>query len=110
MPYSTIPFKREKNTIRLMIGIYCRGHHHAKKEVCGTCMVMLHHAMACIDRCPYQKENKPVCGLCPTQCFDADKLRQFKHVMSYAGPRMLMAHPILSMLHCLDALKTVRRG
>jgi Nitrous oxide-stimulated promoter len=65
--------------------------------------------MECIDRCPYREGTKPVCGLCPAQCFDAARLQQFKQVMSYAGPRMLMVHPILTMLHFFDTLRTVRK-
>jgi len=64
--------------------------------------------MKCIDECPFLETSKPVCGLCRTQCFEQTMLKQFTQVMRYAGPRMLVFHPVLAILHFFDALKTKR--
>ena len=92
-----------------MIEIYCRGHSHAGLPVCERCEQVLRYAMECIEACPFGEETKPVCGLCPTQCFDAARLAQFRRVMGYAGPRMLVSHPVLAVLHFFDALGKAHR-
>src|SRR4051812_25539357 len=105
LPNNRTRTEREKKTIQRMIGIYCRGHRHTKTALCGNCGRLLQYAMKCIDECPCQEKDKPVCGLCPTQCFDTGMLKHFTQVMRYAGPRMLVSHPVLAVLHFLDALQ-----
>lgn len=100
--------EREKKTIQCMIAIYCQGHRHTKIALCGNCGHLFQYAMKCIDECPYLETNKPVCGLCLSQCFEQAILKQFTQIMRYAGPRMLLLHPVLSIQHFFDALKARR--
>ncbi len=97
--------RREKNTMRKMIDIYCRGHHGRDRKLCADCGQLLEYAMQCIDRCPF-REEKPVCGKCPVHCYKPVMREQIRRVMRYAGPRMLIRHPVLTVLHHLDGLKT----
>ena len=105
MAINSIHIQREKLTIRHMIGISCRGNRHAASGICADCSAILTYAQERIERCPYHESTKPACGLCRTNCFTADMHRQFARIMRYAGPRMLLYHPILTMAHLRDALR-----
>jgi hypothetical protein len=36
-------------------------------------------------------------------CYRAQQRERIRRVMRYSGPRMLLAHPLLALLHLLDA-------
>ncbi|MHC1697467.1 MAG: nitrous oxide-stimulated promoter family protein [Geobacteraceae bacterium] len=92
---------REKLTIRKMARIYCKAHHQTKEGLCEECQALLSYALERIDRCPYQ-EGKPVCSACPIHCYAPAMREKVRQVMRYAGPRMLLRHPILSLQHLLE--------
>ncbi len=108
MPTENERIEREKKTIRRMIGIYCRGLHHTRNIPCPQCGQLLDYAMGCIDRCPF-REDKPTCGKCPVHCYKPDMREQVRRVMRYAGPRMMLYHPILTFMHYLDAMARTRK-
>ena len=54
-----------------------------------------------LEKCPYG-ETKPTCANCPIHCYQPHRREQIKKVMAYAGPRMLLTHPILAIRHMLD--------
>jgi hypothetical protein len=54
-----------------------------------------------LDRCRFGKD-KPTCAKCPVHCYQSDRREQIKAVMRYAGPRMMLEHPWLSLWHLLD--------
>ncbi len=58
-----------------------------------------------LAKCPYGEE-KPTCQKCPIHCYTRDKREQMQEVMRFAGPRMLLSHPILAVRHLLDEKKT----
>jgi hypothetical protein len=64
--------------------------------------------MSRLDRCPYFP-NKPTCANCPTHCYKPDMREQVRAVMRYAGPRMLIKHPILAVFHLIDGKLDKRR-
>lgn len=97
--------EREKLTIRHMIAIYCRGHRHSASGICGDCTSILRYAYERVDMCPYNGTVKPACGLCRTNCFTPGMHGLFHSIMRYAGPRMMVRHPILTMLHFWDAVR-----
>ena len=97
--------EREKLTIRLMINLYCAGHRHSASGICADCTSILMYAYDRIEMCPFNGSPKPACGLCRTNCFTADMYRQFAQIMRYAGPRMMLCHPFLTMAHIWDAVK-----
>jgi hypothetical protein len=95
---------RERETIRIMIGMYCRRRHRAAEMLCTECGLLLAYAMERIDRCPYGYA-KPACTNCPIHCYRPEMREQIRRVMRYAGPRMLPAHPILTVRHWIDAYR-----
>ncbi len=99
---------REKKTISKMIGIYCRHRHGRADDLCAECGHLRDYAMQCIDRCPF-REDKPVCGKCPVHCYEPDMRDRIRRVMRYSGPRMMMYHPVLTVMHHLDGMKTPPR-
>jgi hypothetical protein len=97
---------REKKTIKRMIGICCRDRHHSQRTMCPECRQLLEYAMERSDRCPYGV-NKPTCGKCPIHCYEPAMRERIRSIMRYAGPRMLIYHPVLAILHFLDGQKRV---
>jgi len=93
--------RREKQTVRAMVGIYCRAHHDAAEPPCAACRDLLDYAACRLDRCPFGAE-KPTCVNCPIHCYKPAMRDQMREVMRYSGPRMLLRHPILAIRHLLD--------
>ncbi len=101
----SLRIKREKYTIKVLIGIYCNAHHGTKKgELCEYCEDLLNYSYQRIDRCVF-KDEKPACQNCPVKCYKPNYKEAIKVVMRYAGPRMLLRYPILTLLHFKDQLK-----
>lgn len=99
--------RREKRTISIMIGMYCRAHHDpAGGGLCAQCDALHAYAMQRIDKCPYCLA-KPTCANCPIHCYKPDRREEVRRVMRYAGPRMLKRHPVLAILHTIDGFRTV---
>jgi hypothetical protein len=90
-----------------MVQIYCADHHVAADGVlCEECGEFLHYAQRRLEKCPYG-EDKPVCAKCPIHCYKAVQREQARMIMRYAGPRMMLRHPWLSLTHMLDKLRRV---
>ena len=90
---------QEKQTIRQMIEIYCRGKHHGGGDLCGACRELLAYAEAKLDRCPHKQ--KPACKDCEIHCYAPEKRLAIQAVMRYAGPRMLLRRPLAAITHIL---------
>jgi len=101
---------REKLTIRHMVEIYCRGQRHSATGICADCGEMIRYAHERIEACPYVAQSKPACGLCRTNCFTPEMHRHFTQIMRYAGPRMMVRHPVLTVAHLWDAVRGRRKG
>ncbi len=95
---------REKQTIASMIDLYCRGQHNPQAGLCTECTAIRDYAFCRLDRCPFGSE-KPACAKCPIHCYKPEMRAKVKAVMRYAGPRMILRHPVLSLLHQLDCLR-----
>lgn len=93
--------QRERRTIRIMIEIYCRDHHHPAEVLCADCQQLARYATQRIEKCPFQAD-KPTCARCPIHCYKPGMREQVRQVMRYAGPRVVMTHPVLAMLHFVD--------
>ncbi|MGD2103939.1 MAG: nitrous oxide-stimulated promoter family protein [Anaerolineae bacterium] len=96
---------REKKTVEAMIRIACRGRHGARDELCEGCERLLHYALKRLDRCPFQA-GKPTCAECPIHCYRPFERERIQVVMRYAGPRMPLRHPFLTIGHMLDGLRS----
>jgi len=95
---------RELETIAAMVRIYCRGHRHEREhraELCSECAALFEYATRRLERCVFG-DAKPTCANCVVHCYSADMRERVRVVMRWAGPRMLLRHPILSIRHQLD--------
>ncbi len=96
---------RERLTINKMIGIYCADHHGGGDEhLCAECAEFRSYAEKRLQKCPYG-EDKPTCANCPIHCYKPARRAQVRKIMRYAGPRMLLRHPVLAITHQLDGLR-----
>ena len=96
--------RREEKTIAAMVGLYCRDHHDTKAELCAECNTLLAYARKRLEHCPYQ-ERKSTCAKCPIHCYKPEMREKVQTVMRYAGPRMLLRHPLLAVFHLIDGWK-----
>lgn len=96
--------RREKKTLRAMLSISCGAKHGGKAALCGECQTLLAYAEERIDKCPFLPE-KPTCAKCPVHCYLPARREEMRQVMRYAGPRMLLRHPLLTLQHSLDEVR-----
>lgn len=95
---------REHHTLEAMLGIYCRDHHDGAKGLCAECTDLRDYAFARLMRCPFQPD-KPACSKCTVHCYKPEMRERIRQVMQYAGPRMLVRHPVLAVAHIWDKRK-----
>lgn len=114
VPYSRIwigmqkkHLAREKLTMTKMVGIYCSDHHESKGELCASCARFLEYAERRLQKCPYG-DDKPTCANCPVHCYKPERKAEARKIMRYAGPRMLLRHPLLTIAHQLDGFRQAR--
>lgn len=91
---------RELATIRAMIRMYCRNQ-HARDGLCGDCAALDAYASRRLERCVFGAA-KPTCANCTVHCYCDDMRERVRTVMRYAGPRMLLRHPVLAIAHMTD--------
>ena len=89
--------EQEKQTVEQMIRLYCR-----KKEgnetLCLQCREVLEYAHARLSRCPFG-EKKGTCRLCTIHCYKPEMRERMREIMRWAGPRMLLYHPVAAIRH-----------
>jgi len=106
---------RELKTIEAMVRMYCRGHAHGEGDVlCSACAELADYAARRLERCVFG-DAKPACSHCVVHCYSAGMRERIRVVMRWAGPRMLLRHPLLAMAHLMDERRPVpslpvRRG
>ena len=98
--------KREHDTLTCMTQIYCTDHHEHKDGLCGDCSKLMAYSEIRLAKCPYG-DAKPTCAKCPIHCYKKEKRDHVREVMSYAGPRMPLRHPIQALTHVFDKLRRV---
>ncbi|MBW1792406.1 MAG: nitrous oxide-stimulated promoter family protein [Deltaproteobacteria bacterium] len=96
--------QREASTIEAMIRIYCRHHHGTNSELCKECDLLLQYALVRLKKCPFQ-EKKTTCGKCPIHCYKPGMRKKIQEVMRYVGPRMVLHHPIMGIMHIVDGFR-----
>ncbi|MBY6187463.1 nitrous oxide-stimulated promoter family protein [Marinobacter hydrocarbonoclasticus] len=99
----------EFRTIAHMMQIYCKGNCgtvERQQGLCSCCRELLDYAEKKLDRCPYG-DTKPTCAKCPIHCYKPEPKERIRQVMRYAGPRMLLRHPIEAIRHLLDERRPV---
>jgi hypothetical protein len=96
--------EREKRTFEAMLNIYCSDQHQGDGGLCAECSQMLDYAQHRLTTCPFQ-QAKPACNHCEVHCYAAEMRNRVKEVMRYAGPRMTLRYPLLSLLHLFDKFR-----
>ena len=96
--------KRERKTIEAMIALYCRKQHGSNGALCEECATLADYARQRLEKCPFGDE-KPTCVKCPIHCYKPACRAQVQEVMRYAGPRLLLRRPVLTIRHLLDERK-----
>lgn len=91
--------QEEKKNVRAMIYLYCNKHHHSKfNQLCEECDDLLQFAMKRLTMCRFG-EKKTTCERCPKHCYPKNYKHKIKQVMRFAGPRMIIHHPIMAFKH-----------
>ncbi len=90
--------EREYATVAVMIRLYCRAKHGAKDGLCPDCADLLGYARERLSRCPFGSD-KPTCAKCPVHCYRPAERERIRAVMRYAGPRMILHHPVAALRH-----------
>jgi hypothetical protein len=101
--------QREWHTMQVMVDIFCRGHEHPRATgagLCLDCQGFLDYAERRLEKCPYGPE-KPTCARCPIHCYKPQPRQLARDIMRYAGPRMLLRHPWLTVTHFADKARRV---
>lgn len=96
--------QREERTVEAMIRLYCQDQHGTQGELCDECNELLEYARLRLERCSFGA-GKPACQQCPVHCYQPRKREQVRQVMRYAGPRMMLRHPVLAVLHLVDMIR-----
>lgn len=101
--------EREKRVVSQMISLYCRAHHsasersgraHCGEAVCPSCAELDAFAVRRTGLCP-RMATKTSCDRCASHCYPAEVRRRIREVMRYAGPRMLLVHPVAAVRHLI---------
>lgn len=92
---------RELKTIEVMLRIACRDRHHTAAGLCADCAGLYEYAAKRLALCPYGAE-KPTCANCRIHCYGKRQREQVRDTMRYAGPRMMLRHPYLAIMHVVD--------
>ena len=99
--------EREKETVTLMIRLYCRKK-HGGKERCPECAELDAYARLRSDKCPFM-ETKTFCSNCKVHCYKKDMREKIREVMRFSGPRMIFHHPIMAIRHVIESKKEKKR-
>ena len=100
--------QEERKTVREIVKIYCRGHHHDREaghELCPDCEAIAAYADIRITKCP-RMAVKTFCSVCPIHCYAKPQRELILTIMRYSGPRMLLHHPLMALRHILIQWRT----
>lgn len=100
--------EREKETVSLMIRLYCRKNHHTKDGLCEECSELNEYARLRSDKCPFM-ETKTFCSNCRVHCYRPEMRGKIKAVMRFSGPRMIFSHPVMAVRHVVESRREKRR-
>lgn len=101
--------EREKRTISQMVALYCADHHDAGartersysgEPLCAACRALDEYCVLRTERCR-SMAVKTNCEECGNHCYAAKQREAIRGVMRYAGPRMLLHHPVAAVRHLL---------
>ena len=91
--------EEEQRIVEQMIKLYCR-HKEGHEVLCPDCRALMEYALRRVERCRFGSD-KPTCRKCPIHCYRPDMKERIRGVMRWAGPRMLIYHPMAALKHML---------
>ena len=94
--------ENEKKTVEQMIRLYCRLK-EGNRTLCPDCQALLEYAHKRLNHCKFG-ERKSTCRKCPVHCYKPDMRDRMKEVMRFAGPRMMIYHPLEALKHLWQEL------
>lgn len=98
----------EKETLKVMIHLYCKRRCHTKKgELCEKCRELEEYAVMRTEKCPFM-ETKTFCSACKIHCYSDEMQEKIQKVMKFAGPRMLLINPVKAIKHLKITIKEKR--
>ncbi len=100
--------EREIATVKVMIRMYCKAHHHPEGEMCESCAEVFSYASLKYHRCLFG-EDKPVCEVCPVHCYSRQMREKIRGIMRYSGPRMILHHPLMAFDHLFLLRRSKRK-
>ncbi|MBQ8209432.1 MAG: nitrous oxide-stimulated promoter family protein [Clostridia bacterium] len=100
--------EKEKQTVELMISLYCKKNHKTKNALCDECNALNEYAKIRSDKCPFM-ETKTFCSNCKVHCYKADMREKIREVMRFSGPRMIFYHPVTAVRHLIETKKEKKR-
>ena len=100
--------EREKRMVSQMIALYCRKKHHTRGDLCPQCAALDAYARMRSEKCPFM-ETKTFCSNCRVHCYKPDMRAKIREVMRFAGPRMILHHPVAAIRHVVETKKEQRR-
>ena len=97
--------ERERETIGVMVRMYCAGRHGSSEgQLCAECAELLAYAEVRLAKCPFGPDKGP-CSKCEVHCYKPEMRQRVQAVMRYAGPRMLTRHPVMGLRHLVKGFK-----
>lgn len=85
--------------VRRMIELHCR-RKEGNRKLCHDCSELAAYAEQRLRHCPFGDE-KGSCRHCKIHCYRSDMRLRIQQVMRYAGPRMILFHPIMAIRHLI---------
>ena len=98
---ATSRLARELETIRAMLRIACHDRHGTAEGLCADCEALADYAAKRLALCPYGPD-KPTCVNCKIHCYGPRQREQVRDMMRDSGPRMMLRHPYLAIMHVVD--------
>jgi uncharacterized ferredoxin-like protein len=99
---------RALRTIETMVHMYCAAHHGGGDALCGDCAALFEYARRRLERCVFG-DAKPTCANCVVHCYKADMRERIRVVMRWAGPRIMLRHPIMGIAHLIEERRPAPR-
>ena len=92
--------EQEKRVVEQMIRLYCRKK-EGNKTLCDECRQLIDYAHHRLDCCRFG-DSKPTCRKCSIHCYKPEMKQHIQQVMRWAGPRMIIYHPLAAIKHLLQ--------
>jgi len=93
--------RRELETVRAMLLIFCQNRHGGSRELCPGCAELWDYTRKRVEGCPFA-DGKPTCANCEVHCFRPEMRERIRDVMRFSGPRMPLRRPMLTIWHFID--------